>query len=437
MPTELNIRGRIGILGAGREGMAAFEHLRKAHPQNDITVISEALTGNQNEAVLRDLGVLKVCPFDEAGLDEYDWLIRSPGISCYRRCLQRASAAGVGMTTPSNIWFDQHPLASTIVITGTKGKSTTAALLAHLLKSAGLKTRLAGNIGTPLLGCDDEDVDWWVVELSSYQLADLQAQPTIGVLLNLATDHLDWHGTEARYHADKLRLAGLVRAGDLIANGSDSNLRKALAKHELVQWFDGHDDDLAVITMPVSLPGRHNRENLAACMAVLQKLGIRPGQVSKSLAGFEGLPHRLKSVGEFNGVEYVNDSISTAPVATIAALEAYRDRQVILLIGGFERGIDWDSYAERFQQHPPLAMVALPDNGPGIVRALEKRGIKPELGTVVSQNLAQAMEYARQLAPPGSVVLLSPGAPSFPQFKDYEDRGQQFAALCSVNSDHD
>ena len=149
----------------------------------------------------------------EAGLENFDILVRSPGISPYRKSMQRARAAGANLTSPSNLWFAAHPDQNTICVTGTKGKSTTSALLAHMLESCGFRVRLAGNIGLPLLACDDRDVDWWVIELSSYQLADLEADPDVSVILNLSSEHLDWHGNEQTYRQDKLRLAALAGAG--------------------------------------------------------------------------------------------------------------------------------------------------------------------------------------------------------------------------------
>lgn len=417
---------RIAILGSGREGLAAFDFLRAHDDGARIEIVTEKLSGRGREEELLTAGALRVCPFDEAGLEQYHLLVRSPGVSIYRECLRRAERAGSEITTPSSIWFRNHPEARTIAITGTKGKSTTAALLAHLLALQGQRVRLAGNIGTPLLGCDDRDLDWWVIELSSFQIADLEGRPNIGVLLNLSTDHLDWHGSEARYRADKLRLADLVEPGGLIANRNDPVLREALRGREDVVWFEV-DAGTQSLALPPSLPGRHNRANLAACLAVIDHLGMDRQSALAGLSSFEGLPHRLQRLGEVDGVEFINDSISTAPVATVAALEALAGRPVVLLAGGYDRGIDWAPHARAMRGHAPLAVVALPDNGPRILEALERAGVVPEAGTVVAENLPAAVSAARKLAPQGGIVLLSPGAPSFPYFRDYEDRGEQFA----------
>ena len=427
--TGLNLTGNIAILGAGREGAAAFEYLEAHGHYDSLVVLTESRSGGEEEARLEAKGVLLIGPFGEAGLESFDVLVRSPGVSIYRESLQAALGAGVRMVTPTSIWFAENPDANTIVITGTKGKSTTASLLTHMLKSAGLPARLAGNIGTPLLACPAEDVDWWVIELSSYQLADLEAQPSIGVLLNLATDHLDWHGSKARYHADKLRLADLVPAGGLVLNRNDPELSTRFAGRSDVTWFD-RDFSEPAVEMPPSLPGKHNRANLAACLAVTRKLDMDDADVLADLDGFEGLPHRLQTIGKAGGVQFVDDSISTAPVATIAALESFDLQRVILLVGGMERGVEWAPHVEEIAKHPPAAMVALPDNGPRIIEDLEKAGFKPELGSVEAENLQEAVGHAWNLAGDDAVILLSPGAPSFPQFKNFEDRGRQFAEFC-------
>ncbi len=144
---------------------------------SDLALITESLPGEGFQQLLLPEDRLIIGPLSEAGLENFELLVRSPGVSPYRDSIRRASAAGAVVTTPSNLWFAEHPTEKTICITGTKGKSTTSALLAHMLESCGFRVQLAGNIGLPLLSCDREKVDWWVIELSSYQLADLQASP--------------------------------------------------------------------------------------------------------------------------------------------------------------------------------------------------------------------------------------------------------------------
>lgn len=443
--------GRTAILGLGREGRAAWRYLRARYPELPLDLVDE---GQPDAGFVAGLGPrdrLVTGPLEQAGLDAYDILVRSPGISLYREPIRRAVAAGARVTSPSSLWFAAHPEARTICVTGTKGKSTSSALLAQLLRAAGHRVRLAGNIGKALLECeleaDPNEVDWWVIELSSYQLADLEARPTLGVILNLSPEHLGWHGGEAAYRRDKLRLAELVGAGPLVVNAADRGLAAEFAGRGNVAWFNRPgglraaqdrlwDGEAALdVTLPAGLPGAHNLSNLAAVLTALRCIGIDPATVLGAVADFRPLPHRLQLLGERAGRRYVNDSISSTPVATAAALECYAGQAVVLIVGGLDRGLDWSPYMTTFAARAPRAVIAVPDNGPGILQALRDAGIRPAGGLHECAGLADAAALAAELAPPGGVVLLSPGAPSFPHFRDYRDRGRRFAALCGFELD--
>jgi UDP-N-acetylmuramoylalanine--D-glutamate ligase len=441
MPLPELDTARIAILGSGREGRAAWRYLRARHPGATLTLLDEAEPDPAFADELRAAGRLVIGPLEDAGLEDFDLLLRSPGISMYRDCLQRARAAGTRVTTPGSLWFAAHPEARTICVTGTKGKSTTSALLAHVLAAAGHSVRLAGNIGRPLLDCDDQGVDWWVIELSSYQLADLEAQPSVSVLLNLSPEHLDWHRGEAAYRRDKLRLADLAGERPIVANAGDPVLRAALAGRQRLHWFNASDGFHVAagrlcdasgpleVVVPTGLPGAHNLANVAAALTVLALLGEDAQAALAAIADFRPLPHRLQSLGESGGLRFVNDSISSTPVATAAALEVFAGAAVALIVGGLDRGVDWTPYMPAFAAHPPLAVIGMPNNGPRVLAAVQAAGIEPAQGLHEAPDLAAAVALARHLAPPGAVVLLSPGAPSFPQFRDYRDRGRRFAAL--------
>ena len=432
---------RIAILGAGREGRAALGWLRVHEPDAELTVIAEQQPETEISPWLRPREQLIVEPLSAVRLQKYDLLVRSPGISPYREPLRIARERGAAFTTATNLWFAAHPGARTVCITGTKGKSTTAALLAHLLHAAGLRVRLAGNIGVPLLGCEITDVDWWVIELSSYQIADLEAHPDIAVILNLSPEHLDWHGSAEVYFADKLRLADLVRDGGLILNGADSELTRRFGGRRDLTWFGserglgGNGNSLQgdpgglAIQMPASLPGRHNRMNAAAALAAAEAVGADRAAAIAAIATFEGLPHRLQVLGERGGITYVNDSIASTPVATAAALEALAGRTVVLLVGGFDRGVDWTPYLADFTRYCPRAIIGLPDSGARIVERLRAGGVRCANGLHVAADLGEGLQRARSAAQVGDVILLSPGAPSFPRFADYRARGQAFARV--------
>ena len=448
---------RIAILGAGREGQATHAWLRARLPHAELTILAEApaeaafaqglqLHNTQSrETQSRDTqsrDALIIEPFSASRLLSFNVLVRSPGISPYREALQAALAAGVRCTTPSSLWFAAHPDARTICVTGTKGKSTTSALLAHLLRFNGHAVTLAGNIGLPMLACDDRGVEWWVIELSSYQIADLEAAPTLAVILNLSPEHLDWHGSEEVYFRDKLRLARLAAAGRVIANASDAKLAARLADAAGITWFENaagvhtvgkqlfYQGQVLPVSMPKSMPGRHNLLNAAAALTAVLAAGSDVHHAALGISSFISLPHRLQVLGERDGITFVNDSIATTPVATVAALDALQEQSVILLVGGFDRGLDWAPYLAAFNRAVPKAVISLPGNGPRIIETLRRAQLAPPSGFHDAPDLNTAIALARHLACAGDTVLLSPGAPSFPQFSDFRDRGQTFARLC-------
>ena len=428
----------VALLGAGRETRALAQRIRAQAPEQVLHWYSEApvpefTPGACDELLVGDLAA--------APLGQHDILVRSPGISPYREALQRALEQGAEITSGSNLWLAENPSARTLCVTGTKGKSTTSALLAHLLRASGQRVGLAGNIGVPLLACDAASADWWVLELSSYQLCDLRESVWLGLITNLSDEHLDWHGGAERYRRDKLRLAELTPRGRLLANAADADLRQRLAHRPDTHWFNGAEgvhvangqlwlDDVAVPEC-AALPGAHNRENLAAALAALQLIHELPPDLPGALAAFQGLPHRLQMVGEYAGRRYYDDSLSTTPIATLAALEALAGQPITVLVGGLDRGLDWQALACDFASHAPHALIAMPDSGQRLLQDLVAGGLNPPGGMHLAQDLEQAVALAREATPAGGVVLLSPGAPSFPHFRDFQHRGERFADLAA------
>lgn len=447
-------RAATAILGTGREGLSVYRALRRRFPDKPLTLYTESAPGPELNALLDPrLDRLVEGPLDPDQLQRHEVAVRSPGISPYRPALEAARRRGLRFTTASSIWFAEHPAARTICITGTKGKSTTAALVAHVLHAAGVRVQLAGNIGQPLLDCPVQGIDWWVIELSSYQLADLEGRPSLGVFLNLSDEHLDWHGTAARYRRDKLRLAELLDGHPLIARRTDPELAAVLASARNVHWFDSADswrveagaiwlaDRPILAHAPASLPGRHNLLNLAAALAAVQLTGLAIAESGPVLADwlddFPGLPHRLQRLGRHGGLNWVNDSLATTPVATLAALDALAGSPLTLLVGGLDRGVDWGAAIERMRLRPPHAVIALPDSGPRLAQRMGLEGLAPAAGIHLAADLAEAVRLARRVTPEGGTVLLSPGAPSFPQFRDYAHRGSQFAQLAGLGDTAD
>ena len=437
---------RVAKLGAGREGPAGGSQLRRRFQPKQLTLFAESeIDAGFLQSLDPAFDHYQIGPLDAGRLASFEILVRSAGISPYRPELIQLRSSGHRFTSASNLWFAENPNAKTICITGTKGKSTTAALIYHLLTTAGVNSCLAGNIGRPMLDCDHAGVDLWVLELSSYQISDLEARPDIVLLLNLSDEHVDWHGGAKCYASDKLRLVELVDGGNVLANFADEALLARLAQNPAVTWFNKRGSWQALedgviskdgrrINAVASLPGEHNMQNLAAALSVVDKLGLEIKDIEKALSAFSGLPHRLQPIGQREGVRYIDDSISTTPVSVAAALRTIGHTGVVLLLGGMDRGLDWTDFADQLRDRTPHAIITLPDNGHKIFEAIKNAGVCPAAGLHQCAQLKEAVELARRLVPDKGCVLLSPGAPSFPHFKDYEDRGNQFKKYAAIEN---
>jgi UDP-N-acetylmuramoylalanine--D-glutamate ligase len=386
-------------------------------------------------------GSIVTAPPDAAALSAFDIVIKSPGISPYREPYLAAAKAGVRFTSGSAIWFAERADANTICVTGTKGKSTVTALIAHLLRQGGRRVALAGNIGLPLLELFDveREPDWWVVELSSFQTRDFDGAPTIAVVNNLYEEHLDWHLTCANYATDKLRIAKNARC--VVANAGQPGLSELVQRQHAFNlaegWhvregaiWRGNKRVLALAAIP--LPGEHNALNVCAALAAIEAAGEDAQSLASHVATFKALPHRLQTLGVREGIGYVNDSISTTPYAAIEALRSVGEARTTILVGGHDRGVDWRPFVDFVARHPPRAIVTMGANGGAIAAAL--REIEhPGFALAAEHGLAAAFAKAQALTADAGVVLLSPGAPSFDQFKDYAERGREFARLAGFD----
>jgi UDP-N-acetylmuramoylalanine--D-glutamate ligase len=443
---------RVALWGWGREGRAAW------HALHDRGIGPLALFCNDADATeARALDPsLAIEPVASAGrLAAYDVVVKSPGISPYRPEAVAAAARGTRFIGGTALWFgeragDDGIALATACVTGTKGKSTTTALLAHLLRAGGHRTALAGNIGMPLLELVDADPGYWAIELSSYQTGDVAAsgaRPEVAVGLNIFPEHLDWHGSHERYVADKLKLFTEARPRIAVLNARDPILSSLELPGSEVRWFDREDgwhlrgDALhrggafVMDTAALPLPGRHNRVNLCAALAAIEALGLDAAPFAAHAAGFRPLPHRLQSLGVHDGVEWVDDSISTTPHASLAALAMFRGRAVALLAGGHDRGVDWGGFADAMREQAPAAIVTMGQNGPRIHDLLVPVAATRGFVLHAAADLEDAVRLARAALPPGGVVLLSPGAPSFGAYRDYTERGRHFARLGGFDPD--
>jgi UDP-N-acetylmuramoylalanine--D-glutamate ligase len=318
---------------------------------------------------------------------------------------------------------------------------------------------VGGNIGAPPYDPDaGADFDYWVIEVSSYQATDLPCSPPVVAVTSLHPDHLDWHGGVEQYYRDKLSACSQPGAELTVANGDSDLLREhASLLGPRVEWVGEADDQDADWMAPLGLPGRHNRRNALIARRCLLALGIPgtgdDGRLRAAAAGYQPLPSRLTPVGTVSGVSFVDDSLSTNVLPTLAALDAFPGRRIALIVGGHDRGIDYAPLAAGLiTREAPTYVLTLPDSGPRI-RAQIQAAAPPSAaplpaavtpapvvtpasaapsgtafaGVTDCPDLEAAVAAGFRWAQPDGVVLLSPAAPSFGVFKDYRDRGEAFA----------
>lgn len=446
---------RVALWGWGREGRAAYQAIRSRLPELALTLFCSA----DEAADARGLNDARLAVETAATADRlsaFDWVIKSPGISPYRAEALAAAEQGTRFIGGTALWFGEHADARTVCVTGTKGKSTTTSLLAHLLRAGGHRTALAGNIGLPLLEVLDppQPPEFWAIELSSYQTGDVAAggaRPEVAIALNIYPEHLDWHGSQARYVEDKLRLLTAGKPKIAVLNANDAVLAGLNLPDSEVRWFGREDgwhlrgdvlwrgEREVLDTSALPLPGRHNRSNLCAVLTAIEALGVDAAPLAAHAASFRPLPHRLQQLGEREGVVYVNDSISTTPHASLAALDCFAGRRIAILLGGHDRGIDWQVFADAMRRQAPVAIVTMGENGPRIHELLASIAAQSDFRLSAAKDLAEAMAQAQAAlrggGGEGGVVLLSPGAPSYGPYRDYVARGRHFAELAGFDPD--
>jgi UDP-N-acetylmuramoylalanine--D-glutamate ligase len=381
-----------------------------------------------------------------AALATCDVVVKSPGISRYRPEVAALEAAGVPVAGGLGLWLAEADLGRVICVTGTKGKSTVTAIAGHLLHRWGYDCLVGGNIGQP--PWDPAAAgrrDYWVIETSSYQATDLPCSPPVVAVTSLHPDHLDWHGSVETYYADKLSACSQPGAELTVANGDSALLaERAGLLGPRVEWVRAADDPGAAWIPALGLLGVHNRRNALIARACLGALGVPEAGDEEALAdaaaGFAPLASRLRVAGEVGGVTFVDDSLATNVLPTLAALDAFPGRRVALIAGGHDRGIDYQPLAAGLAgREAPTLVLAVPDSGPRIAAAIEaERPAKVEV--VACADLDAAVGLGYRWAVPDGVVLLSPAAPSFGRFRDYRDRAAAFARAmraCAGPEHHD
>ncbi|MFH0950852.1 MAG: UDP-N-acetylmuramoyl-L-alanine--D-glutamate ligase [bacterium] len=425
---ELNNK-KIAIIGLGIENYALIKHLLNRKVACQLVIFETKI--RQEIEQYRELAKHKNITWRlgqcyAKDLSEFDLIVHSPGSLVYKD--KKVKIGQAIMTTPINLFFIFCPTKHIIGVTGTKGKGTTASLIAHILRTAKLKVWLGGNIGIALFAFIDKikPTDWVVLELSSFQLEDIITSPHIAVFTNFVKEHLrpadpnnlNYHKTLAEYWRAKLNIAHWQTRSDyLIVN---ANLKKKLFKKKLASkiiYFTKSN-------LPSQLPGSHNQENIAAAIAVAKLAKIKQTDIVKAVASFQGLIYRLQLIRDLRGVKYYNDSFATTPEAAITALKSFTE-PIILLAGGADKGSDFKSLAKIIKQRVKFVALLAGQATPQLRKALLNVGY-PKNQMAVFTNLPAAIKATHEQAKIGEVVLLSTACASFGMFKNYKARGQLF-----------
>lgn len=437
------------VIGLGRSGLASVEALCARGVTvvaTDEKPIAELL---EQIAQIVALGAAFVAPGDlQIAIDQLDYAIVSPGVPPTAAPARAVAAARIPILGEIELAYGLCA-APIVAVTGTKGKSTTTALIGHLLRGAGKHAIVGGNIGNPLVRevADATARDWVVAEVSSFQLESTRAfHPRVAVLLNLTEDHLDRYASMDEYAEAKFRIAMNQNAKDTFVGNLDDERVRAFGASERVvarkQWFALRESPEATmfvrdgvvtyapggVAKPLSLiacadlplAGEHNVRNVMAALLAAIAAGCDPRALADAVRTFQPLAHRLQPVAEIDGVLYVDDSKSTNPGSVIAALHAY-DRPCVLIAGGRSKGTPFDGMCAAIDERAKAAVLI------GEAAGEIERGLRVAR-VATAASMEEAIARARELARPGDVVLLSAGCSSFDMFRSAEDRGERFGA---------
>lgn len=450
------------LFGLGKEGLSTYRFLRQYFTDTQILLVDDkeraTLSEEWQNILTTDPNVSFSHNFD-AVIDQKPILFKTPGIPLGHPLL--AVAKEWHITSNTDLFFYVMRIfgnkkVKTIGITGTKGKSTTTALTHHILQTAGKHVFLGGNIGVPALDLMPQILDnidqlttanpaWVVLELSCHQLYDLHSSPNIAVVLEITPEHLDYYPDFETYvmaksniashqwptdwvmynpnHAQAASVAARSAAKRMLLPSSEESLTN---KHLLL---DGKPL-LSLDSLP--LVGAHNIQNVLAAVHATREAGIDTQTIALACSTFKPLRHRLEKVAQVQSISFYNDSLSTTPVATTAALQSFAGQPIVLIAGGYDRGLEYDELAEAILNHKVLHLTLFPDTGERILSEVRARATtdKPAptytMAKTMQEAVTDAFSHAQKASNGTAIVLMSPASASFNLFADYADRGQQF-----------
>ena len=422
----------VGIFGYGMEGRASAARLREIAAKLVLVDDVPVLEGN----------VLLTSDGGHEALLKCDVVLKSPGIPRRRSDVLDLELHGVKVTSALNLWMHDVDRSRVIAVTGTKGKSTTTSLIAFFLEACGERALRLGNIGLPPYDPSvDSTTGWLVVEVSSFQCVDIDVAPRVVVLTSLGADHLDWHGSLEEYRADKLSLTRCEGAHHTL-------VPDVPIFHDVRDQLGGDvrfvKSDHTGVAASLGLLGSHSDSNVALAFEAVSTVTGLPVEevreaVRNSATKFEPLRGRLTLVAtEQRGggvVRYVDDGLATSPLPTIAALEVFEHQPVALIAGGFDRGVDYAPLAAALAKRvEPTLLITMGEAGERIRQAT--KDVRADLPQVHAESMLQAVHFASEFLVGGGVALMSPGAPSFDRYRNWEERSNDFTRIARDASEN-
>ncbi len=433
---------KILVLGLGREGIDNFLFLRKLFPKKNIGIADRnekiaSLAIHRRGGIKWHLGKNYL-----RALKNYDMIIKSPGIPF--KILPKTALKKI--TSQTEIFFENCP-GKIIGITGTKGKSTTASLIYKILKQGRVKAHLVGNIGKPVLNLlipkesrfyrakrgkflfSATPKDAYVYELSSHQLYNLKKSPQIAVFLNVYPEHLDYYRNFNDYFKAKQNIARYQKKEDYFVYNSRDPLVKRTAEISKARKipFDSIEVEKIIKKREIPLIGKFNLQNIKAAIAVGKIFKISNENIKKAIKEFKPLSHRLEYVGEFKGIKFYNDALSTIPETAIAAIDALKPDVQTIIVGGFDRKIDFKELAKKILKSKIKNIILFPTTGEKIWKEIIKQAKGKKLPKpFFIDNMPAAVKLAYENTKKGKICLLSTASTSFSIFKDYKEKGNLF-----------
>jgi len=423
---------KVLILGFGLEGSSTLSFLRANFPQKILGVADflpfEKIPKNYQKIIKKD-NFLKLHfgkKYLEA-LKNYEIIIKSPGIPW--QVLKPYLKKNQRITSQTEIFLEEFP-GLTIGVTGTKGKSTTAALIYHLLKKAGFRVVLTGNIGKPMLSFlqKNKKFDLAVMELSSHQLFKIKKSPHFAVLLNIFPEHLDYYSSFKEYLDAKAAITKYQTEKDYLFFDAQNNIVKKIAQKSKAQKIPLKTDKIKKIIISQKIPlNLLYLKNITAAFEVCRALKVPPEKIITFLKSFKPLKHRLELVGTFQGITFYNDSLSTIPQTTMAAIKTLGKKVETLILGGFDRGVSFKELAEFIVKRKHLKnIIFFPESGKRIWREIQKLKEKISFEPYFVKDMKECVQIAYKKTGKNKICLLSPASPSFGLFKNYQERGNLF-----------